>query len=380
MTSATSPRLYSLDLFRGITVVLMIVVNSMNDQTGYASLRHAPWNGCTLADLVFPFFLFIAGASLAITLQKAKQRGVPSVSFIKAVFKRTLWLFLIGLLLNAFPNHLLDWSHLRYLGVLQRIALCFCLASLIYWQFKAVAQIGISLGILLGYWILLVYIPIPHQGTPNLLSAGNWSGYLDQLLIPVNHLYATWGDPEGILSTFPALVTTLLGAQYTTLLLTPKTTHRKCWQLFAISFGLMGLGFVWHIFLPWNKTLWTSSYVLWTGGLATAVLAACYWIIEIKNIRCWAKPLLLFGEFALFAFVVHVVWLKLQAQMAVYNSSGMRVSLQDYLTHYFFGHWSPENAALLYSLTLVMGCYGIVWLRSQYARMRSVHASILHAE
>lgn len=229
MTVSTLPaenrvRLLSLDVFRGITVALMIIVNCPGNAESYAFLNHSPWNGCSLADLVFPFFLFMVGVSTVFALSASKGR-LTSAQLLYRVFKRSIILFLCGLFLNVFPNHF-AWETLRISGVLQRIAVCYLVAALLEISTSVRLQIFIGSVILIAYWLFMCYFPVPGFGAGNLSPQANLAAYVDRLLIPAAHLYQPLYDPEGVLSTLPAIGTTLLGCITAHILLAAKEESR----------------------------------------------------------------------------------------------------------------------------------------------------------
>lgn len=350
-TIKKTSRLLSLDVFRGLTVALMILVNSPGNPTAYPLLAHSSWHGCTFADLVFPFFIFIGGVSIALTFNRAKKYALPFPPVFKIILKRTIILFLLGLLLNAFPNHF-DISNIRILGVLQRLAICYFFASLLFLTTKPLTQAVIMAVLMLSYWGLLL-LP-PYDLTP----AGNFAAYIDQMLLSSSHLYTKTFDPEGLLSTLPALSTALLG-NLTGLWLIKTPAHEKR-ILGMLSMGILALtlGWIWGWWFPINKSLWTSSYVLWTGGIALITLTGCYWLIEVKHYKAWAKPFEIFGLNAMLAYVLHVVFLKVQAMIVVPDSGN---NLRLTITDYFFNWTSLPNASLFYAIS-----YTLLWLAIIY--------------
>lgn len=203
-------RLISIDIFRGFTVALMILVNSLDDNHGLRWLSHSAWNGCTVADLVFPFFIFIVGVSVTLSFSKLRCSGLDTGQLMKKTFNRAVFLFLIGLLLNAYPNHF-DFHSLRIMGVLQRIAVCYLFSALLFLTTSIRTQAIIAAALLPAYWLMMTLIPVPGVGAGHLELQGNAAGYIDGLLIPANHLFRGGFDPEGILSTLPAIATVLSG-------------------------------------------------------------------------------------------------------------------------------------------------------------------------
>jgi predicted acyltransferase len=331
-------RLHALDTFRGLTIACMIIVNSPGNSSAYSFLEHAPWNGCTVADLVFPFFLCIVGISCSLSISR-------QTSTLK-IIKRSLLIFAIGLLLNAFPNYFY-FGQLRILGVLQRIALCYAVAAFAYSYLNQKMHYAIIAGILLGYWFILIYF-----SPPTLTPDDNITALFDQTLLGTSHLYRPTFDPEGLLTTLPAIATTLLGNVI------------GFWLQNSISakqIGLRGLlmtliGLAWSTNFPFNKTLWTSSYVLYTAGLACIIFAWLYWLIDIQKHQKWCVFFDVFGVNALAAYVLHVFFLKIQAIIHITQLSGETLSLRVYLTQQCFPHIHPESASLLYAIS-----YLVLW-------------------
>lgn len=346
-------RLLSIDVVRGITIALMILVNS---PTNYAWLNHSTWNGCTLADLVFPFFVFIVGVSLVFSLSKSLEKGMSRNNLIFKVLKRSIIIFLIGLFLNAFPNHF-DFSTIRIFGVLQRIAICYFFGSLLFLTTRIQTQALIMVGLLIGYWSLLTMIPVPEYGANNLTRDGNLAAYIDRLLFSSAHLYQKTFDPEGFLSTLPAIATTLLGNLTGAWLLSQRSDQKKLQGATLAGIIALIIGWIWGLSFPINKGLWTSSYVLWTGGLALLLLAFCYWLIEIKQWKSWSKPFEIFGLNAIAAYFLHVFFLKFQAMIHIPRMDGSPGNLRIFFTEHFFGWASLQNASLLYAFA-----YVIFWL------------------
>jgi predicted acyltransferase len=350
----STPRLLSLDVFRGITIVLMILVNSPGNNTAYPLLNHSAWNGCTLADLAFPFFIFIMGVSLVFSLSKARKLSIPTHTLIMKILKRTIILILIGLFFNAFPNHF-DFSMIRVFGVLQRIAICYCVASLLFLTTGARTQALIMSALLIGYWLLMTWVPVPDFGNNNLSPEGNLAAYIDRLMFSSDRLYGKVFDPEGLLSTLPAIATTLLGSLTGYGLLSQHTSSQKKLQyLCLLGFLAIPAGWICGLFFPINKALWTSSFVLWTGGLALLLLAFCYWLIEIEKWKKWSIPFEIFGMNAIAAYFLHIFFLKIQAMIHFTEPDGSSVNLRLFISEHLFGWTSLNNASLLYALSYIM--------------------------
>jgi predicted acyltransferase len=285
-------------------VMGMVVVNNPGDWGHiYAPLEHAEWNGCTPTDLVFPFFLFIVGVSLAYALAGVKQRG-PQGPALGLVWRRAAVLFGLGLFLSLYPRF--DFSVVRIMGVLQRIGLVYLGCSVIYLKTSWRTQLLLLAAFLVGYAALLQLVPVPGVGPANLEPATNLGAWLDRTLFTEAHLWKqsrTW-DPEGLLGTLPALGTGLLGVLAAQWLRRPgSTAAAKVRGLVAagVLCGLLGL--LWNVWFPINKSLWTSSYVLFTGGLALVMLAGLYWLCDVRGYRRWATPAVAFGVNAIAVFV-----------------------------------------------------------------------------
>ncbi|MEN9279626.1 MAG: heparan-alpha-glucosaminide N-acetyltransferase domain-containing protein [Gloeomargarita sp. DG_1_4_bins_134] len=291
----SQPRWLSLDVFRGMTMAAMILVNNPGSWAYVLPpLRHAAWHGCTPTDCIFPFFLFIMGAALPLSSRRGSHLG--------KVVRRSVVLIALGLLLNGFPAY--DWERLRLLGVLQRIALCYLGAMLIVRYTRPWVRRGLMVVILLGYALLLTQVPVPGVGIDPLTPTGNWGAWFDRLLLGRQHLYPlapffSQGDPESLLGTLPALVTVLLGVEAGLWL-------QKGGAPGTLALGgllLLGLGYAWGLVLPWNKPLWTSSYVLWTGGWAVLALAGLHDWIDRRGRQGWCWPWVVFGRNAILLFV-----------------------------------------------------------------------------
>lgn len=356
-----SRRILSLDVFRGLTMVLMILVNGQGTRSIYPILEHATWNGCTLADIVFPSFLFIVGVTIAVSLRQYVAHDFHLRKGLHwNIFKRSILLFAIGLFLNAFPLHVY-WDHLRLFGILQRIALCYLVCALLYLHTSVRTQALIFLLILAVFGLLYLAIPLPYGSANTLSMDANWPRYIDGYLLTPQHMYKAQYDPEGVLTTIPALATTLSGLMVGQLILCAIPVIRQV-QILLISSALMLLsGWLWSFVLPLNKNLWTSSFVLWTSGVATGVFALCYYLIDVRKNIWWTRPFQIFGVNALFIFIVHVVLLKLQSLFELPLRDGrmenMRVAIADYL----FGFTTPECAGLGYAVLFLMLNFLVAW-------------------
>jgi len=352
-------RLLSLDVFRGLTIAAMVLVNSPGNQTAYAPLEHSEWNGCTFTDLVFPFFLFAMGMAVALSFSRRLERHESAQDLVPKVLFRTLILFTLGLLLNGFPKY--DLSSLRIMGVLQRIALCYLAAGLLFLRTKVWTQAAIASVLLVGYWWAMTLIPVPRYGAGDLGMEGNLAAYIDRLLLE-GHLYKPVYDPEGLLSTLPAIATTLLGNLTGVWLRSSLTQPQKLRGMIIAGLVTAAAGWGWGTVFPMNKALWTSSYVLWTGGLALLVFAVCYWLIEMQDWRAWGRPFEILGSNAILVYVLHILFLKIQNRITMPRLDGTPGNLRLYLSEHAF-HWTtPQNASLLYAISYTLLWLAVAWI------------------
>ncbi len=389
-------RFYSLDIFRGATVALMILVNNPGSWSYmYAPLKHAPWHGCTPTDLVFPFFLFAVGNAMAFVMPRLQQAG--AASFWKKVVKRTVLIFLIGLFLNWSP--FVKWSgadlvwkpfdSLRLFGVLQRIALCYFFASVIVFYLKQRGAFVLGVVILLLYWVLCLVLGTP--GDP--FSLKGWFGSsIDIAILGDGHLYKGEGtvfDPEGIMSSMAAIVQVIFGyligdfiQQKTRIspdvLKGPdgkEVLKNKRFELIASLFVTATLftvtGFIWDMVFPINKKIWTSSYTVYTTGLAIYTIATLIYFIELKEAQGWlAKFFDVFGKNPLFIFVLSGLLPRLLGLIRIPN--GVTADgLPKYLSPFGWFYEKicklipgiPENGSLFYAVCMIVFYWAICyWL------------------
>jgi predicted acyltransferase len=357
-------RIISLDVLRGATVALMILVNNAGGAAiSYIQLRHSAWNGCSLADLVFPMFLFIVGASIALALPRRIERGDSRAAVLGQVLKRAVLIAAVGLLLNALP--MFQLGELRYYGVLQRIALCYLLASVIFLFGRAPACVGAVVVALASYWLLLRCVPVPGYGlpvldVPLLDPHGNLTAWLDRSLVPAAHLYHQgYYDPEGLLSTMPAAATTLLGTLSVLWLKSAGSARQRTAGLLLSGALLLGAGLAWGQSFPLNKRLWTSSFVMVNAGLDMVLLAVLYAAIDAgqalgPRLRTSLVPWLAFGSNALAAYVFSEVLAMLLGAIQVGNGE----TLQQWLFRLLpAGLGSPAFLSLIYSALFVVVCF-----------------------
>jgi predicted acyltransferase len=351
-------------VFRGITVAGMLLVNNPGTWSHiYDPLEHAEWHGWTPTDLIFPFFLFIVGVSMSFSFGGQLARGASRGSLFAKAAKRSAILFLLGLVLAAFPFYDLDLATLRIPGVLQRIGLAFFLASAVVLFTGLRGQIVTAAVLLLGYWAAMMLVPVPSFGAGDLRPEANLAAYLDRGILGTNHLWKsarTW-DPEGLFSTLPAVATVLLGVFTGRWLRSERSAAEKTVALFiAGNVGLV-LGLIWHSLFPINKNIWTSSYVIFTAGMALHFLALCYWIVDVKGYRRWAHPFYVFGVNAIAAFFLSGIMARILNLVKWTRSAGDTVTLKGWIYQTFFASWlTPINASLAFALVFVALWVGIM--------------------
>jgi predicted acyltransferase len=371
-------RFFSLDVFRGATVALMIMVNNPGSWSHiYAPLDHAEWHGCTPTDLVFPFFLFAVGNAMAFVMPKLEAAGKKF--FWKKVIKRTLLIFLIGLFLNGFPFMKYDddgnligknYENLRIFGVLQRIALCYFFASVIVHFCKVRGAFVVSAVLLFGYWFLCLSSNINDP-----YSLAGWFGTnIDKAILGENHMYHGEGvafDPEGLMSTFAAIVQVIFGFLVGYYILQKGKSAEMLNGLFVAGCVLVITGMAWGMFLPLNKKIWTSSYTIYTTGLATLVLCVLIYLIEFKNIKAaWTRFFDVFGKNALFIFVLSGVLPRLMGLIRIHNGLndvGKPTFLNPF--NWFYEHVckliipvEPKLGSFIYALCFIAMMWFFAWL------------------
>lgn len=448
-------RLLSLDVFRGMTIAGMVLVNNPGTSPVYWPLDHAEWNGLTPTDWIFPFFLFIVGVSISISLGKVRTlSGNDDVrsadrSVYTKIITRALSIYLLGAAISVLPFFqfqssdapdwlkMLDWllwaaallflllrnykfagvlavvaifgivvmnlagynmvaydfSTIRIMGVLQRIAVCYLIVSLIFLHTNWKQQIYISLALLLGYWLLMTSVPVPGCDVTTMDDkACNLAAYIDRMIITEPHIwrFGKVYDPEGLLSTIGAIVTTISGVLTGTWLvrkdkgegmrdksggeiangssdlslIPDPSSLNKVSGLFFFGIILFALGWIWNFFFPFNKALWTSSYVLVTSGLALLILGCCYWLIDINRFRGWAKPFMIFGANALALFVFTGLFARMMSAFRVaYTPEGKGISAQKWIVdNIFLQLFQPINASLAYAISFILLWLFLMWL------------------
>lgn len=361
-----SDRLISLDVFRGITIAGMILVNNPGSWSKvYKPLLHAPWHGWTPTDFIFPFFLFIVGVAMSLSLTKRIERGDSKIQLYSKIMRRTLIIIAVGLFLHLFPNF--NFKEVRIPGVLQRIALCYCFASIILIEANKKWQIGWTIFLLSIYWVLVKLVPVPGYGAGVLEPKGSLCWYIDSTLL-AGH---TWKgaptpgfDPEGILSTIPAIATVMFGIFAGDWIRSNRDHYEKVSGLFV--FGIIGLvvGEVLKGWLPINKNLWTSTYSIFMAGMALIFLAMCYWLIDIKGFKTWTKPFIIFGSNAILVFSLASLVAKITFTIKWHQSDGSEIMLKTYLYKTLFASWAGVNefSSMLYPIVYLLIWLGLMWI------------------
>jgi len=364
-------RLTSLDVFRGITIAGMILVNMAGvAEDIYPPLAHADWHGCTPTDLVFPFFLFIVGVAMSFSLSKYTADNKPTSAVYWRIFRRAAILFALGLLLNGFWNKgiwTFDLDNIRIMGVLQRISLTYLFASLAVLNLPRKGQWILAAVLLIGYWLTMMYVPVPEYGAGVLTREGNFGAYIDRWIIPKAHLYAgdgfkNLGDPEGLFSTIPAVVSVLAGYFTGQWIRNQQVQTRTSVGLALFGIGCLILGWAWGWVFPINKKLWTSSYVVFTSGWALLLLAACYELIEVRLIKRWSKPFEIMGLNAIALFVASVLLIKILVRTKI-GTGETAISTYNWIYQNIFASWAGTfNGSLLFALVTVLLWWAIAVL------------------
>jgi predicted acyltransferase len=343
-------RLLSLDAFRGFTIAAMILVNFPgNWDHVFSPLRHSEWNGISFTDLIAPFFLFIVGVSIAFAYKKRLEAGIPVKAMYGKLFSRTLKIFAVGMLLNLLG--ILDdfsFAELRWTGTLHRIAIVFLVCGLLFLKTGWKTQAITGAAILTGYWLAMTWIPTPGYGKVMLEPGANLAAWVDSKYLPGKMWQGTW-DPEGILSTFPSIVTGITGMLAGVLLLSKRTQEFKVMSLFTVGFVTAIVGVIWSWVFPLNENLWTSSFVLFTSGLASMTLAGSIFLIDLLQYRNMANFGIIYGSNAITIYVLADVFALL--------FYGLPIGGYSLNEHYFnfFTAWgaSPKIVSMTYALIYV---------------------------
>lgn len=357
---AARERLAALDVFRGATVAAMLLVNNPGSWGAVcAPLRHADWHGWTPTDLIFPFFLFIVGVSMALSIEPRVSAGEPKHGLVLRAARRGALLVLLGLLLTAFPYYNLDPAHLRLPGVLQRIGVCFFAAALVVIHARPRTQLLAAALLLVGYWAAMTLVPVPGYGAGNLTKSGNVAAWVDRTVLGTDHLWRaarSW-DPEGLLSSLPATATVLLGAAAGRVLRATRPIAERLVALFLAGGALLVAGLAWDAAFPINKNLWTSSYVLFTAGVALQLLAACIWAVDVRAWRRWAGPLEAFGLNAIAIFLGSGIMARL---LDLIRPPGAPAGLKQWVFSRALEPWLPRPLASLAFAAAFVAVWGLI--------------------
>jgi predicted acyltransferase len=368
----SSKRYLAVDLLRGLTIAFMILVNDNGSDRAFWALKHAEWNGFTPTDLVFPTFLFLVGASIVFSTESRLARGVTRASLFAHTVRRAVIIFLLGLVVNSAPFFRL--STMRYYGVLPRIALCYLVVATLYIWIRRPAgsaagqptwdKVGLLVACLVGYWILMRFVSVPGFGMPGrdvplLDHDGNIVAWLDRQIFSAKHLYEGTRDPEGLLSTIPALGTALIGVLAGLFLRSSTVSDsRKALGLAAAGVSGVVLGLIWNPWFPLNKKLWTSSFVLYAAGWSLLILAAFWFLVQVRNYTRGTWVLLVFGTNAIAAYVL--------SEVMADCLENVRVGDHSSVLHWTAVHIAalmpsfPALGSLAYSLLYVLVCWLIV--------------------
>ena len=366
----TRERLVSLDVFRGMTVAGMLLVNNPGAWSDiYPPLEHAPWNGWTPTDLIFPFFLFIAGITTHLSLSARREQGADESAIRRQIIRRGAIIVLFGLVVAAFPFHpVTRFTHIRIPGVLQRIGVAYACAALLTMRGTLKQQVVIVVTLLYGYWFAMTLLPVPGAMGgigANLLDAPSrtLAAWTDRFLLG-GHLWVnskTW-DPEGPLSTIPAIGTAMLGVFAGRWIGEQRPLEERLNGLFAAGALAMMAGSMWHWSFPINKSLWTSSYVLFTAGMACVAIGAIMWIIDLKKVTWWTRPFVIYGVNPIIAFVGSGMMARLIYSLWKVDVEGRPTSIEAVVYQNIFASWlEPRDASLAFALSFVAFWFVILW-------------------
>jgi predicted acyltransferase len=374
----------SLDVFRGATIASMMLVNNPGSWDAiYPQLDHAEWNGWTFTDIIFPFFLWIVGVAIPLSTAKRLERGESRATLFLHVIRRAAIIFGFGLSL-AFFSFVINGSFakdggfspwlgevtgtIRISGVLQRIAICYLIASAIFLSTKWRGQIAWLIGLLAGYWLLMKFAPVAGHAPWDFSREGNFSAYVDGRVLGKHTWHGAPWDPEGVVSTIPAIATCLFGILAGQLLQIKRSMEQKTAWLFVGGNLLMFAGAVLNIWMPINKNLWTSSYSVFMAGLAMNIFAICYWLVDVKGWQRWSKPFAIYGMNAITVFMLSGLLGRLSLEIKVHDTTGNVIALKSYLFETFFNgplsHLGlpPKLCSLSWALAYLAGLYLIAWI------------------
>jgi predicted acyltransferase len=351
--NAAETRLVSLDAFRGATIALMILVNTPGDaDVAYWPLKHAEWHGWTPTDVVFPSFLWIAGVALTLAFERRVAAGVTRRQLFLQTARRALILYAIGVFLGGFPRF--DLATLRWMGVLPRIAICALSGSAIYLTTRVRGRVAWIVGLLAAYWALMMLVPVPGYGAGRLDVEGNLAHYVDRVALGA-HNWAetkTW-DPEGLVSTLPALATFLFGTLAGTWLRSARPLGERLAWLAGAGCGLVALGLVCSQWLPINKKIWTSTFAIFMAGIDCLIYAATAWLVDERGWRTPVKPLVILGMNSIAVYIA----------AELFDTALYMADVRDGIYEAAFVPFaSAANASLLYACAYTLVMFAFAWL------------------
>ncbi len=360
-------RLLSLDIFRGMTLIAMTVVNMPGDHHyTYAPISHVGWNGWTIADLIFPFFIFIVGVAMPYSFAGRQARGDSQRKLLGHILLRSAILFAVGVFMTWYYNFMsglprYHLANIRIFGALQRIALCYLFASILYLKLKNRGLAITVTVILVLYFILLKFVPVPGQAAPVLGREGNWVQFIDLHVMP-NHLYYDHWESKGWLGTFPAVANMLIGVLAGVYLRSSRSGREKVRSFLLLGTAGMLLGLVWSVWIPINQNLWTSSLVVFMSGMALVILACCYYVADVRRITWWTKPFVIVGVNSLFLWVVAGTTDSLtNLELVKVNlANGTKSPLPVVVSHFFASWVGPVNGSELYAFAWMALWLGIL--------------------
>jgi len=362
MLADTGGRLVSLDAFRGATIAFMILVNTPGDGSHvYWPLQHAEWHGWTPTDVVFPSFLWIVGVAITLSLGRRVARGDSRTGLFRKAAVRAGILFILGVLVYVYPAF--DLGTERILGVLQRIAICYLAAVAIFLTTRLRGQIAWILSLLAGYWLLMMYVPVPGFGAGRLDVEGNFAHYIDRIVLGShNYIWTRTWDPEGIVSTLPAIATCLLGVVGGHILGSRRWLGERSLRMLGLGAALLTAGLCLNLWMPINKKLWTDSFTLFMGGLDFVLFAGFLWLVDGMGFRRVVKPLTIMGMNAIVIYLASefldqaLGWIR-------WSTATGKMSLHSWIYgHFFASVATPYNASLLYAIAYVLVLYLLAWL------------------
>lgn len=362
MTNVINKRLASIDAFRGLTIAgMIIVINPGSWKDVYPIFKHANWHGCTIADLVFPFFLFIVGVSITFSLSKSKIESLRQLDIYTKIFKRSVILFLIGLFINSFPDF--NFQQFRLLGVLQRIAICYLIVSILLLHTSQNTQIIIAFSLLFIYWAIMEWIPVPGNFIGSYEKGENVASFVDKYVLKgMMGAYEKLGEPEGIISTLPSLSTTLFGVLTGHFLKLKKEIKITAIVLFAAGVVLFISGLIWQNWLPLNKHLWTSSYSVLTAGLGLILFSIFYFVIDGMNYKKWAKPFTVLGMNAITVYVSSIVLAKVLKLITFTVDEKSYHPRQYVYENMLLGLFGDNGGSLAFAILYTAFWCGIMWI------------------